>query len=408
MCNRLSGLVLPVALASLATACGPDVQREVIGEGITRETRGDTTVIRTSGVGTWGPLEDATEVFRVPANSPQTTLGRVYAIAATPDGGVILRDDKGPRGAVIRQFDSTGKFVRDIGRQGEGPGEYGASSILGFAFLDDGTIVVRDGGRVVLQYAADGTFLRSFPLGHSGTSSWEVYAGPGGSILVRGGVPRGLRMEESLNFFPPVVRYQPDGTLLDSLAPRGSWLTKTPAAPTDPRGAWLPLPDGRFLHVRTDKFGFAISSATGAPTFMAEVDAPAVPVLDDEHRELVAVSEWQRQHGFGGGSSGAGVPRVKPPTKLWVIVDHTGRIWIQRSAVATKVAPRVAAMSGQRTISTTWAEPLVFAAFEPDGTYLGEVRFPVDARIAINGDIAWAVIEDNDGAPVLVKYRVAR
>jgi hypothetical protein len=406
---RLSRLGALLALVAQATACRTDTPREVLGEGITRERRGDTIVIRTSTPGAWGPLQDAVEVLRVPADSPETTLGRVYVIAATPDGGVILRDEKGPTGAIIRQFDSAGKFVRNIGREGSGPGEYQPNSVAAFAFLADGTILLRDGGRVVLQFAPDGTFLRSFLLGHPSATSWEVYGASDGTVLVRGSVPRGLRLEQMRSYMPPIVRHTITGDILDSIAPKARWLATDPVEETDPREVWFPLPDGRLVHSRTDKFGFVLSDPSGAtPPVMAEVDAPAVPVLDDEHRELSALAAWRAQHSTAERPTQTKVPRTKPPVRGWAFADLAGRIWIQRSTVAVRVPPRVVAMAGTRSISAIYAEPWVFAVFEQDGTYLGDVRFPVGARLTVGGSTAWAIVEDSSGVPELVKYRVGR
>ena len=43
------------------------------------------------------------------------------SVRATPPGGLLASDFMGP----LRLFDSTGAFIRELGRKGQGPGEYG-------------------------------------------------------------------------------------------------------------------------------------------------------------------------------------------------------------------------------------------------------------------------------------------
>ena len=54
----------------------------------------------------------------------------------------------------------------------------------------------------------------------------------------------------------------------------------------------------------------------------------------------------------------------------------------------------------------TYDEPRAFAVFELDGTYLGEVRFPVGVYPAITGNTAWGIVPGQDDEPILVKFRI--
>ena len=57
----------------------------------------------------------------------------------------------------IREFDSEGRFVREIGREGEGPGEL--RSIAGVSVLPDGRLAAWDrGNRRVTVYGIDGDY----------------------------------------------------------------------------------------------------------------------------------------------------------------------------------------------------------------------------------------------------------
>ncbi|MFW6202348.1 MAG: 6-bladed beta-propeller [Gemmatimonadota bacterium] len=75
-------------------------------------------------------------------------------LAVLPGGRVAVVDNRGARVAV---FDSTGQWRYDLGRRGEGPGEYRAPS---HASVRADTLFVWDAlGRRLLRYADDGTFL---------------------------------------------------------------------------------------------------------------------------------------------------------------------------------------------------------------------------------------------------------
>src|SRR5262245_6656743 len=90
----------------------------------TRTQRGDTTIIRNTGTGRWGPIHDAKEVVRVTGPAAGDEFGEPQWVTTLPDGGVLVFDIKGINGPALQQYDANGKFVRQIGRQGGGPGEY--------------------------------------------------------------------------------------------------------------------------------------------------------------------------------------------------------------------------------------------------------------------------------------------
>lgn len=75
--------------------------------------------------------------------------------ALTVDGrGRVFAYDDGS--GELRVFDSGGVYIRSVGRQGGGPGEY--RHVAGIATTPDGRLVVSDpfNGRIVI-YAADGS-----------------------------------------------------------------------------------------------------------------------------------------------------------------------------------------------------------------------------------------------------------
>src|SRR5688500_6470978 len=76
-----------------------------------------------AGAPTWGTSTRLVQELRIGQleGAEQYTFGSVDGIAVGLDGAMFVYDGKVP---IIRLYDATGKFVRNVGRAGEGPGEY--------------------------------------------------------------------------------------------------------------------------------------------------------------------------------------------------------------------------------------------------------------------------------------------
>jgi hypothetical protein len=82
-------------------------------------------------------------------------LGRVVQVAFDRNDNLYVYDASGPR---ITVYDASGKFVRQIGQKGEGPGEY--MNPAGFVLLSNGNIAVQDNANYHL-FGPDGKYLRT-------------------------------------------------------------------------------------------------------------------------------------------------------------------------------------------------------------------------------------------------------
>lgn len=118
--------------------------------------------------------DDDPVLFGEPVQARVGPKGKVYVLDAQLSQVVVLSPD--------------GKFIRTIGREGEGPGEFrGAADMV---VWPDGRILVNCGapGKMVC-FAADGTPVDNFmPVGVSeGTPMYlRVEAGPSGAIVLCG------------------------------------------------------------------------------------------------------------------------------------------------------------------------------------------------------------------------------
>lgn len=148
----------------------------------------------------------------IEASDPCVFYG-IRDLVLRPDGGMAVAN-AGNREVCF--FDAAGRFVRRVGREGSGPGEYqGLASMQSFR---DDSIVVFDGLlRRVSILAPDGSFARSFLISSPdslGSVTLSI-AHPDGTILLGfsefiAGAPR----PEPVSITERLFRYDPAGRLV--------------------------------------------------------------------------------------------------------------------------------------------------------------------------------------------------
>jgi hypothetical protein len=386
---------------------------------VERLKRGDTTIVRTTGNGVWGAPRDAIEVKRVGGESPALTFGYIVALVATPAGGVALFDGKGVEGEALRLLDASGKLVRTIGRNGGGPGEHGGCGANCIAVGKDGTIAMLDyANRRLDVYDRNGAPLPAIPAHSDGGPTRQILAGPNRSFYVSVDVIRSPNREEGLAerlSRSGFAQLAADGRILDTIAPPHFAPNSGQELGIDTK-QWLVLPDGLLAWGSTDRLAILLRQPKGA-TSPLMIEQPTLPVkyVPRERQEILDVLAWARKQ--YGAAYEPPDPKLVKPAWASMVEDNDGRIWIQRRVGGIKRAsepPSKDAQVGSEDghpiaprPKVTYAEPPVFAGFRTDGTYLGEVRFPLGAsHITFTGDYAWAVVTNDDGEEFLVKYRI--
>ena len=101
---------------------------------------------------------------------------RSASLAVDPVGNLYVADMGNRR---IMMYDPAGKFIRQIGRSGQGPGEYSYPSRV---FIDlDGNPMVYS-GRELVCFGKDGTFAKKIPIKIFFS---QVVLGPAGTLIGR-------------------------------------------------------------------------------------------------------------------------------------------------------------------------------------------------------------------------------
>lgn len=92
--------------------------------------------------------------------NPDESLSQVSTFVVDGEGGILALDFKEQK---IKVFDKTGKFLRQIGRPGQGPGELGMAS--GIQLMADGTLAVEDAAnRRLAQFKPSGEFIKNISM----------------------------------------------------------------------------------------------------------------------------------------------------------------------------------------------------------------------------------------------------
>jgi len=382
---------LAVGLTCLASGCAeasapPSVE-------VQRTAVGDTSVVTTVAGQVWeGLVVLHDEVVIGVVDGPQELMfGEVTRLAADADGGVYVLD----RQAVqIRHYDREGAHVRDVGRSGEGPGEYGYLS-LGMVVDPVGVLYVHDwgNGRIV-RFDDDGTPLESWPMVSqfltTSRGRWMFVDGPG-RILVS------ARVDNS-----PVAVAIDEGLVSDTI-----WVPRLPGVPAQRGGPysidayWTIGPDGCVVVGVSAAYSFDVRCADGVRRIQRSVEARSV--LPDEASEIRARFEWMERQ-----------PAYNPPEGEWVPAEMPffsgletgtdGRIWVRRNTEPLRVEAEPSS-SGQPPRS--WVQPFLYDVFEADGTFLGEVRFPDHFEPHVFGSgYVWGVREGEFGEDYVVRLGI--
>lgn len=324
---------------------------------------------------------------------PELLFGRIATVARDEDGNLVVADGQANE---IRIFDPRGAWLRTLGGEGEGPGEFerlgGAWPVAG-----GGIVAIDSNLERVTRFDPDGatagtaTFAGQL-MDETGFTEIDVIGLGGPTTLLSKAtltrIPslssqRGTMqtvMEEMFSGEAPIsyVRHRFDGILVDSLAPgrdeatslsmsgsgRG-WEMSIRFVPFSPQSAATGSAHGVVVTGGVH-YEISVFDPEGALRVRARL-TEAPPALTDEYLRAHATSSGTRERDEAEIRASIEGYRAMPlpeslPGYTDVVIADTGEIWARRYGV------RGAAM-------VRWD---VFAA---DGGYLGRVVVPGSFRI---------------------------
>jgi hypothetical protein len=405
-----------------AAACSPDGgRRSVFDWQATSDTVGDTVVVRTLSGSVWGDTAYlAAEVtIGMMAGPDEYLIGDPSSIAVRDDGVIYVLDRQVP---VIRSYGPDGRHLRDIGREGGGPGEYKRPGSL--ATLADGRLLVRDPGNGRLSlFGPDGEYLGQLWYPGGFNTSRRLYSDTAGYVhsmvlLNYGTAPWDWEFG--------LARIDPDAGIRDTVAvptwdyevsritgsrEDGSSSTSN-RVPFTAQTHWSFSPLGYFVGGVSSDYRIDLFRTT-APVLRIEREWTPVAVMReeaDEQRRRATHNMWQQYPGWRW--NGPPIPDTKPPFR-GMLVSAEGNLWVLVSQQA-RVSMTVEEASDEER-RTGWpqirhTEPPAFDVFDVDGRFLGHVRVPDSFRTypepVARGDHVWAVTRDELDVASIVRFRL--
>lgn len=362
-------------------------------------TSPDTLVVRAA---VRAPTLTAVEELRLGSfdGPEETTFGYIAALGVDEDGTMYVADTQVP---AIRVFAADGDYLRDLGGRGEGPGEF--TALRGLAALSGGGVAVWHEMDQLSVFDGTGQFVDRFRMRFSsiaGGPGPSVVADTAGHIFVRttSGRPS---PEAPLIIRYAWVHYTTEGELIDSIIPPDRRVEGTPPA-FRIETLSFPSPHEYFVEGRNDEYALHRPLTDGR---VVRIERPYEPIpIDDQERQQWQdyVDEWFRRRD----QRSTSIQAVKPAWRQ-LYVGGDGRIWVSRYVEAEHHpghVSRAAERGGWPTIE--WLEPQVYDVFDPRGSLLGSVTFPIASEILFaRGQRVWTLERGEYDEPYVVRYRVA-
>ena len=411
-CGLAASAALPLLLFTLS-ACGRPSDG-IDTDGAWRaavDTLGSTITVETLGGSVWrgeARLEETASIG-IEEGDEHYLFGDVRGIAAD-SVHIFVLDWQVP---VVRVYDQAGVFVRDIGRRGEGPGEYRDPVAIGIYEEGDCLFVRERMGGLIHVFNTEGDFIetRRVPIGGNYSALTKLmriseegdlylfstlfFPDPRDPDFVRSRyVMQGLRANGTVSDTLNVPWYD-----YPTLQLPGAGLQPRINIPYTPNKNWNLTHSGAMVGGVSADYRFEIRHHDGRLIRISRRTG-FIPVQPEEARwHENALTERMRLLDPDWIWRGPSIPDRKPAFEAF-LPDWSGRIWVLRLGPGIRSAG-----SGE------WRDTWLLDVFEEEtGRYLGQVAVPPGIRFTpepwIRDDRLIAYVTDEAGVPYIRCYRL--
>jgi len=372
---------------------------------VERSRRADTAVVRTTAGSTWGDQVRLVEELRIGTRDGEgpDAFGFLTGFALFPDGVIAVFDQTVP---AIRLFSPDGKFLRTLGRDGAGPGEYRNAS-LGLAVDRSGNLLMYDPRNArINRWTRDGTVLPSWRAPGRLYTAQAMQLDTAGNTYLKltiGQIQANQPWEIAL------LRLDSTGTAVDTVR-RPPIAGPSPAGGSyfTPQKLWLVARSGRMISGSGAGYSILVAPPRGTAVRIERV-IPQVRLIPAERANYQELADAVRRDPRVVTSRVSDVPEAKPYfTELHADLD--GRIWVRLSTKGEPYdppPPPAAAPGETPRPQIRWRSPTVWDVFEPGGTFLGQLALPWRTTLAdARGNQVWAIQRGEDDENYIVRYRI--
>jgi len=367
----------------------------------------DTLVVRADNAPAWGESPQLVEEVRIGAieGDDRYTFGFVAGVATALDGSIWVSDRML---GTLRRYSPAGLHLGDVGRKGQGPGEF--NYLMDLRLLPGGSIAVWDPLNTRIHvFSQDGMFERDITVPVLGMLSF----------------PQTFEVDAVGRFYAIAFDQPQNGSRTTHafwirLSPQGEISDTVEYLPGHQEGRYQPMrtvtaisPRGYQVWGRNDEYAFFHKLSDGRVVRIERTLEPA----EYSRAERSEAQEFEDLFAERNGVSPRKIPRQKP---AWVsfLPDSDGRLWVQRHTDGVRVTETTAEAEQREKFDSPerkWSQPLTFDVLEPQGRFLGTLTFPHSAsasavpkvQVALaRGEYVWTVERGEFDEQYVVRYRI--
>jgi hypothetical protein len=345
----------------------------------------------------YGKLRLVPEIVLDDSSLPEDAVLEIpVGVISDAAGNIYVLDQKAHN---IKKFDSSGRFLKRIGRRGQGPGDFSSPSL--FSVAEDRFVVWDMDNMRICTLTLDGEFLDSTRIGYLDPWPCKIRGLPGGNILIER--YKSYRTDRPQDFLLEI--YSPELELLDILLKEDVWRRRF----NEPSGRTMPAPFADYVHwdVTADgKIALAFSNRNEIEIRGSEGDTIAA---FSHPYDPVAVNEQDKLEFFKGiiytiddrrvpypesYKKATKFPEYKP-SFFRMFLDSQGNVLVSRYRKNRSIEGRT------------------FDVFASDGEFLSSVRFfgissfpRYYERFCFSRTKLWVCDTDPDGLFRLTRYKI--